>query len=249
MSKILTHRDVWINKVALKTKHFCVAKLQGMANMELQFEMAMRDQVIHNQRETVRNLWEVLMGLGLDERRIMDLAAKQGITIEDWAITQQLGQSAGKQSPELAFSRNDQFGYCPDMGQLYSRSSCIFQHCQDPGSSSLSKGHWDSARTFCREEHHSSYYLVSHYHSPSAYIRMRRSSGHQVDGRPHLWFGSPDKSPQDLRSSNPEMRPRSSPYSGSCISASSPSADFDKLDMVCKLVEAIILFFFYYPII
>lgn len=212
--------------------------------MELQFEMAMRDQVIHNQRETVRNLWEVLMGLGLDERHILDLAAKQGITIEDWAITQQLGQSAQKQSSELAFSRNDQFEYFPDMGQLYSRSSCIFQHCQDMGSGSLSKGHWDSARTFCREEHHSSYFLVSHYHSPSAYIRMRRSSGYRVDGRPHLWFGSPDKSPQDLRSSCPEMRPWSSPYSKSCISASTPSADFDQMDMVCMHVKAIILYYF-----
>lgn len=55
-----------------------------MANTELQFEMARRDQIIHNQREAQRNLWNLLMGLGLDEKQILDLAAKQGITIEDW---------------------------------------------------------------------------------------------------------------------------------------------------------------------
>ncbi|KAF3439139.1 hypothetical protein FNV43_RR17414 [Rhamnella rubrinervis] len=204
-------------------------RLLGMANMELQFEMAMRDQVIHNQRETVRNLWDLLMGFGLDERRILDLAAQQGITIEDWATTH-LGLSR-KQSPELGFSRNAQFGCCPDMGELYSRSSCIFQHCQDSGSRSFSKGHWDSACTFCREEHHSSYYLVSHYHFPSAYIRMRKSIGHQIESRPDLWFGSPDKYPQDLRSSRPEMRPHSSPYGENCISASALGAEFDNLHM------------------
>lgn len=59
-------------------------RLLGMANTELQFEMARRDQIIHNQREAQRNLWNLLMGLGLDEKQILDLAAKQGITIEDW---------------------------------------------------------------------------------------------------------------------------------------------------------------------
>lgn len=202
--------------------------------MELQFEMAMRDQVIHNQRETVRNIWDLLMGLGLDERRIQDLAAQQGITIEDWATTH-LGLSR-KQSPELAFNRNAQFGYCPDMGELCSRSSCIFQHCQELGSRSLSKGHWDSARTFCREEHRTSYYLVSNYHSPSAYIRMRKSSGHQIESRPDLWFGLPDIYPQGLRSSCPELRPHSSPYSENCTSAFALGAEFDNLHMVCMLV-------------
>lgn len=192
--------------------------------------MALRDQVIHNQRETVRNLWDLLMVLGLDKRRILDLAAQQGITIEDWAIAAHLGISR-KQSPELGSGRNAQFGYCRGMGESYSRSSCIFQHCRDSVSRSFSKVHFDPAQTFCREEHHSSYYLVSHYHSPSAYIRMRKS--HHIDGRPDLWFDSPDKCPQDLRSSCPEMRPHSSPYSENCVSPSALTAEFDHLHMVC----------------
>ncbi|KAE8706321.1 hypothetical protein F3Y22_tig00110402pilonHSYRG00153 [Hibiscus syriacus] len=47
-----------------------------MANTELQFKMAMRDQIIHNQREAQRNLWNLIMGLGLDEKQILELAAK-----------------------------------------------------------------------------------------------------------------------------------------------------------------------------
>ncbi|GAB2232043.1 hypothetical protein Droror1_Dr00011064 [Drosera rotundifolia] len=62
-------------------------RLLGMSNTELQFEIAMRDQVIHNQREAHRNLWNLLMALGLDQRQIMERAAKEGITIEDWAVT------------------------------------------------------------------------------------------------------------------------------------------------------------------
>ncbi|KAB2617620.1 kinesin-like protein KIF19 [Pyrus ussuriensis x Pyrus communis] len=62
-------------------------RLLGMANTELQFEMAMRDQVINSQREALRNMWDLLMGLGLDERQIMDLASKKGITIEEDSTT------------------------------------------------------------------------------------------------------------------------------------------------------------------
>lgn len=61
-----------------------MAASQGMTNTELQFEIAMRDQIIHNQREAQRNLWSMLLGLGLDQKQLMELAARQGVTIEDW---------------------------------------------------------------------------------------------------------------------------------------------------------------------
>ncbi|PPE00697.1 hypothetical protein GOBAR_DD02276 [Gossypium barbadense] len=77
-------------------------RLLGMANTELQFEMAMREQIIHNQREAQRNLWNLIMGLGLDEKQIFDLAAKQGITIEDWTVTRYPGLSNRGKSPNLA---------------------------------------------------------------------------------------------------------------------------------------------------
>ncbi|PRQ48345.1 putative plus-end-directed kinesin ATPase [Rosa chinensis] len=177
-------------------------RLLGMANAELQFEMAMRDQVINNQREALKNMWDLLMGLGLDERQVLDLAVKQGITIEDGATTPRLGLSAREQSPDLGYgSRHTAFGQSPGMGQSYSRSSCIFQQTQDFGSRSSPQGHSDMAQSFCREER--SFYLMSHDHSPSAFMRMRTSSEHWFAGRPSSLFGNLDKHPQDLRTSYP----------------------------------------------
>ena len=75
--------------------------MQGMANTELQVEMARRDQVIYNQREAQRNLWNLLMGLGLDVKQILELAAKQGSTIEDSTMPPYLGQLDQKESPNL----------------------------------------------------------------------------------------------------------------------------------------------------
>ncbi|KAF7809981.1 kinesin-like protein KIN-8B [Senna tora] len=76
-------------------------RLLVMANTELQFEMAMRDQVIHNQRKAMKDLWNLLVGLGLDERQVVELAAKQGLMIEDW-MTSCLHLSRQKMSPNLA---------------------------------------------------------------------------------------------------------------------------------------------------
>eukprot|EP01018_Ginkgo_biloba_P002785 Gb_10693 [translate_table: standard] len=61
-------------------------RLLGMTNTELQFQMAIRDQIIHNQREVQTNLWALLGGSGLNHKQILELAAKQGITIEDWIM-------------------------------------------------------------------------------------------------------------------------------------------------------------------
>ncbi|XP_076932544.1 kinesin-like protein KIN-8B isoform X1 [Bidens hawaiensis] len=132
-------------------------RLLGMTNTELQFEMAMRDQVIHNQRETQRNLWNLLMGLGLDEKQLLKLAAKQGITIEDWAMTPQLGLPNMWKPGHERSSR---------ASQSYANPSRTFLQNQEYG---------DSVHTYCREEHHSSYYFMSH-NSPSTYTRLTRSS-------------------------------------------------------------------------
>ncbi|KAA8531497.1 hypothetical protein F0562_006150 [Nyssa sinensis] len=128
-------------------------RLLGMANTELQFEMAMRDQIIHNQREAQRNLWNLLTGLGLDEKRISEFAAKQG------------------------------------------KNTTV--HIT----------------------------LMSHDHSPSAYLRLS-SSEHWSGGRPSSWFGTSDRHSCNLRNSCPQMRTQFSPYSEGCISNSSLSADF-----------------------
>ena len=196
--------------------------MQGMANTELQFEMARRDQIIHNQREAQRNLWNLLMGLGLDEKQILELAAKQGLTIEDSTMPPYLEQLDQKQVPNLECRKSTPYMCCPCTGQNYSRSSCSFQNHQDFGSRLSMRGHWDMA--LCREEHHSSFYLLSHNHSP-AYLRLRRSSEQWISGRPSSWFDSPNNHPRDLRKSFPEMKSQSSPCNEGCMSTSSFTAD------------------------
>ncbi|XP_031742656.1 kinesin-like protein KIN-8B isoform X2 [Cucumis sativus] len=102
-------------------------RLLGMANSELQLEMAMRDQVIHNQRESLKNLWNLLMGLGLDEKQILHLAAKQGLTIEGWTMTSSLGLLE-KQSANLSSSRSTSVG--PSSGIEEGSQNCDFP-CPD----------------------------------------------------------------------------------------------------------------------
>lgn len=60
--------------------------MQGMSNTELQFQIAIRDQIIDNQREVLGNLWAVLKGSGLQQRQVLELALRQGIAIEEWGM-------------------------------------------------------------------------------------------------------------------------------------------------------------------
>ncbi|TYG95085.1 hypothetical protein ES288_A11G240000v1 [Gossypium darwinii] len=184
-------------------------RLLGMANTELQFEMAMREQIIHNQREAQRNLWNLIMGLGLDEKQILDLAAKQGITIEDWTVTRYPGLSNRGKSPNLASGGYAPFSYGLSINQ-WPRSSCFCQNHQRVASKSFSQDRWDLSPTFFREKHHSFYFLLAHDNSPPC-VRFRRSSDNWVSGgHPISWFGTPDKLPRDLRKSYPEITPVSS---------------------------------------
>ncbi|KAH7281365.1 hypothetical protein KP509_36G043700 [Ceratopteris richardii] len=59
-------------------------RLLGITNTELQFQIAVRDQIIENQKEVLGNLWAVLKGSGLQQRQILELASRQGFTIEGW---------------------------------------------------------------------------------------------------------------------------------------------------------------------
>ncbi|XP_024544587.1 kinesin-like protein KIN-8B [Selaginella moellendorffii] len=58
-------------------------RLLGMTNMELQFQMAIRDQIIQDQREALNNMWRLLESSGLNHDQILEIAAQQGIMIED----------------------------------------------------------------------------------------------------------------------------------------------------------------------
>ncbi|KAJ7534867.1 hypothetical protein O6H91_12G007600 [Diphasiastrum complanatum] len=57
-------------------------RLLGMTNMELQFQMAIRDQIIQGQREALDNMWRLLESVGLNDKQILEAASQQGILIE-----------------------------------------------------------------------------------------------------------------------------------------------------------------------
>ncbi|XP_031481024.1 kinesin-like protein KIN-8B [Nymphaea colorata] len=192
-------------------------RLLGMANTELQFEIAIRDQFIHEQREAHKNLWNLLMASGLDHKQIMEVAAKQGITIEDWGRPPPpLGLPSTKQSPARVYGRFPHLPSYPGSPgfvhnrQPYASSACLLQHQQDFSSMSCYNSPWDN-RTLCRQEHHSSFYLLSHDHSPSSYLGTRNPSEYWAAAvEPSQRFCSPDKHAQDAHGSlHPEMQNKS----------------------------------------
>lgn len=188
-----------------------------MANTELQFEMAMRDQVIHNQRKALNDFWNLLMGIGFDERQVVEFAAKQGLMIEDWK-TSCLHLSCQKLSPNLACSRYPPIRcYSPCEGQ-YTRSSFIIPHNEDPCLGSL-----------CREDINS--FVTPHSSSAPSGLELK-SFDHSVRHGPGSWLGDRDMNPKDLRRHscpNVGIRPH---HGKSCIPLSSLSVDFGRL---CKV--------------
>lgn len=186
-----------------------------MANSELQLEMAMRDQVIQNQRESLKNLWNLLMGLGLDEKQILHLAAKQGLTIEGWTTTPSLGLLE-KQSSNLSSSRSTSVGPSSGIEYLYAGYSFTF----------LSMMFVQIVTyiafimfLFCREGNQNSCDFPCPDFSPPAYSRVRN-----VDAKPNTWFGSPEKHFQDPYKSYLDMTSHAS-HNGSCMSSSSVVGD------------------------
>lgn len=189
-----------------------------MANTELQFEMAMRDQVIHNQREALRNLWNMLLGLGLNQKHIMDLAARQGITIEDWAAPDASVPIGLKQLTRDKFS--PLMAYPVFYGHPHTPSACVLQHHQDFSSTAYFKGHCN-IHAICKQEHRSSYYLLSHDHPHSLY----QENGKQwetVKSAPY--FCTPEKlNPEKCRFYSPNGNKSCPCQDGSFASASCSS--------------------------
>lgn len=121
--------------------------------------MALRDQIINNQREAQRNLWNLLMSLGLDEKHIVELGAKQGIAVEDI-------KKITPQSPNFKSE-----GYNPIYHSTFKGQSGVISPCFSPeerefGSRSFAVENL-KLTPFFREEHHASYYYISHGLSPS----------------------------------------------------------------------------------
>ncbi|CAD6214816.1 unnamed protein product [Miscanthus lutarioriparius] len=165
-------------------------RLLGMTNAELQIEMAMRDQVIHNQREALRSLWNILYGTGLNQKQILKLAAKQGLTIE--------GCPLPSSSPDVttppSFPPHRRFpsfmSFPSPQSEPYSPSACFFQH--GFSTMSLLKNQHETP-TICRQEHLSSYYMMSGC-SPYSGDGKQWSSG-----RPMTFFSTPEK-PKEVSS-------------------------------------------------
>jgi kinesin family protein 18/19 len=187
-----------------------------MSNAELQIEMAMRDQVIHNQRESLRSLWNILYGTGLNQKQILKLAAKQGLTIDGCPLP----SSSPDVTPTPSFLHHGRLPpfmstFPSPQSQSSSPSGCFFQ--QGFSTMSVMKNQHETP-TICRQEHLSSYYMMSD--SPGA-----------VDGRQWAserstpYFSTPGK-PGEMHGFYPGMRSERSPYSGEQPTSYSGNEDF-----------------------
>ncbi|KAL8528890.1 hypothetical protein ACS0TY_006382 [Phlomoides rotata] len=195
-------------------------RLLGITNTELQFEMAIRDQIIYSQREAHRNLWNLLMSLGLDEKHILELGGKQGIAVEDIKKIAPIGVSNMSHSPNLKYE-----GYTPLCHSTFKGQSGVISPCFSPqerefGSRSFAVENPKLTPSFFREEHHASYYYVSHGLSPS-------TNQHWCNNQPSSYFGSPDHQPSHgYGNSFPQTSSHISPDYTSRVSSSSFRTNF-----------------------
>lgn len=118
----------------------------------------MRDQVIHNQREALRSLWSILYGTGLNQKQILKLAAKQGLTVEGCPLPSSSPDVTTP--PSLLHHRGfpSFMSFPSQQSEPYSPSACFFQH--GFSTMSLLKNQHETP-TICRQEHLSSYYMMS----------------------------------------------------------------------------------------
>ncbi|XP_009630113.1 kinesin-like protein KIN-8B isoform X1 [Nicotiana tomentosiformis] len=196
-------------------------RLLGIANTELQFEIAMRDQIIHNQREAQKNLWNLLLSLGLDEKQITDLALKQGITIEDWAMTAQIQLSDRRQSPNTGNGTYTTLSSSPPNFQLGASLPLDQYFCPRP----TSLGNQRLPHIHCRDEDHSSNYLYDY--SPTENTELNGDESLFRDGISSL-NGVPDRHQLEFCSSYPPTLNQFSSCSESGMSMTPSHVNFRK---------------------
>ncbi|KAI5684405.1 hypothetical protein M9H77_05633 [Catharanthus roseus] len=155
-------------------------RLLGIANTELQFEMAMRDQIIHNQRETQRNLWNLLLSLGFDEKQIFELALKQGITIEDSVTIPVL---ANRRQSNLGCGRYPQSS-CSAYSGFPFEPSAVFPQEQELIPRTFSEENRKLPHTFSREG------CPLDLHNPQQNIRTPVSPCNDGGQQQDLWTNS-----------------------------------------------------------
>lgn len=185
-------------------------RLLGIANTELQFEMAMRDQIIHNQREALKNLWNLVLSLGLEEKQIFGLAEKQGITVEESISSPQSGLTTRKHLSNLGCGRYSPSSCSPYSG-FPSATSSAFPQEEEQGSRTCSKENWRSPHSYSEEEHHSAYCNTSNSHPPS--VGIRQCSQYWSGNETSCQYGGPDGyPPPHLQNPYPHMKTSASPY-------------------------------------
>jgi len=69
-------------------------RLVGVKNMELHFQLAIRDQLISEQREMIQGLWSVMSCAGLTESLVHDIANREGIRLGRTRSTLPSGRDA-----------------------------------------------------------------------------------------------------------------------------------------------------------
>lgn len=68
--------------------------------MELHFQLAIRDQIISEQREMIRGLWEVMSHAGLSKAIVQDIASREGIRVDSARANISLGQVDDSHAPQ-----------------------------------------------------------------------------------------------------------------------------------------------------
>eukprot|EP00775_Hariotina_reticulata_P010422 gene10422-10580_t len=59
-------------------------RIQAVRLQELKFQMAVRDQIITEQRDVISNLWAILEASGLTRDQVLDIARAEGIVMQGW---------------------------------------------------------------------------------------------------------------------------------------------------------------------
>ena len=158
----------------------------------------------------------MLYGTGLNQKQIMKLAAKQGLTVEGCPLPS-LSPDVTTTPSFLHHGRLSPFMSFPSpQSQSSSPSSCFFQ--QGFSTMSVLKNQHETP-TICRQEHHSSYYMMSDC-SPCA------GDGKQwASGRSTPYFSTPGK-PGEMHGFYPGTKSERSPYSGEHPTSYSGNEDF-----------------------
>lgn len=202
--------------------------MQGITNTELQFQMAIRDQIIYSQREMQRKLWDLLSSLGLGEKQILELGAKQGITADDINMITS-GPSNMTNSPNLKHEKHTPLYHSSFDSQSGFLSPGFFPQERELGVRSFPMECQNLTPALFREEHHASYYYLSHGLSPSIYQRW--CSNHSGS-----CFGSVDQPPHGSGNSFPQRSSHISHYEQSDVSNLSFNTNFrqQQLQQVLK---------------